>query len=352
MRVLLLSAYEAVSHRYWAYSLMAELDDIGWTLLSLPPRHFAWRIRGNPLSWWLKEHETLSQPYDVVLATSMVDIATLVGLFPHLGQAKKIVYFHENQFAYPESNDQMPQVEAKMVNLYAALTADTLVFNTAYNRDSFFSGARQFLKKMPENLPAAKPLERLRQQAKVLPVPIMPLAGIPQANANPRRIIWNHRWEYDKNPDDFFAVLFKLSEQQVPFELAVLGQRFRDVPPIFAEAEERLAAQTICWGPQPEPAYHALLNGGGIVVSTTWHEFQGLAIMEAAQRGAIPLVPDRLCFPELYPSEYRFDGTQDGLYQRLYSWLSDLGSQPTAFTTQQWQWPEWRSAYRALLVNR
>ncbi len=89
MRVLLLSAYEAVSHRYWAQSLMTQLDDVSWTLLALPPRHFAWRIRGNPLSWMLKEHDTLSQSFDVVLATSMVDLATLIGLFPHLGRAKR-----------------------------------------------------------------------------------------------------------------------------------------------------------------------------------------------------------------------------------------------------------------------
>ncbi|UXZ55483.1 DUF3524 domain-containing protein [Halomonas sp. 7T] len=351
MRVLLLSAYEAVSHRYWAHSLMTALDEFSWTLLTLPPRHFSWRIRGNPLSWWLKEHETLSQTYDIVLATSMVDIATLVGLFPHLGRAKKIVYFHENQFAYPESCEQMPQVEAKMVNLYAALAADTVVFNTSYNRDSFFDGARQFLKKMPENLPAAKPLEQLRQRSKVLPVPIALEDNTPRANANPRRILWNHRWEYDKNPEDFFAVLFTLSEQRVPFELAVLGQRFRDVPPIFAEAEQRLAKYTICWGPQPEPAYRALLNGGGIVVSTTWHEFQGLAIMEAAQRGALPLVPDRLCFPALYPDEYRYDGTRNGLYERLYTWLTKPYHQPPSLDTTPWQWPQWRGAYRNLVVG-
>lgn len=351
MRVLLLSAYEAVSHRYWAQSLMTALDEFSWTLLTLPPRHFSWRIRGNPLSWWLKEHETLSQSYDVVLATSMVDIATLVGLFPQLGRARKVVYFHENQFAYPESSEQMPQVEAKMVNLYAALAADTVVFNTAYNRDSFFDGARQFLKKMPENLPAAKPLEQMRQRSKVLPVPIASVDNAPQVNANPQRIMWNHRWEYDKNPEDFFGVLFQLSEQQVPFELAVLGQRFRDVPPIFAEAEQRLSKQTICWGPQPEPEYRALLNGGGIVVSTTWHEFQGLAIMEAAQRGALPLVPNRLCFPALYPEKYRYDGTTDGLYQRLHAWLTEPDSQPPLLDTCPWQWPQWRGAYRKLLIG-
>lgn len=364
MRVLLLSAYEAVSHRYWAQSLMEQLDEVSWTLLALPPRHFSWRIRGNPLSWMLKEHATLSQPYEVVLATSMVDLATLIGLFPHLGQAKKIVYFHENQFAYPESSDQIPQVEAKMVNLYTALAADNVVFNSAYNRDSFIDGARGFLKKMPENLPAAKPLEALRERAFVLPVPIASRAEFPKQTAHhqaanqqtanqqtvPQRIVWNHRWEYDKNPDDFFAVLFALSDAGVAFELAVLGQRFRQVPAIFAEAEQRLSRHIVAWGPQPEDAYRELLNSANIVVSTTWHEFQGLAIMEAAQRGALPLVPDRLCFPALYPPAYRYDGTREGLYARLFEWLTEPIARPAPLDTTDWEWPAWREAYRQLLL--
>lgn len=348
MRVLLLSAYEAVSHRYWAQSLMAQLDEVSWTLLSLPPRHFAWRIRGNPLSWMLKGHDILSQTFDVVLATSMVDLATLVGLFPHLGRAKKIVYFHENQFAYPESSDQMPQVEAKMVNLYTALAADSVVFNSAYNRDSFIDGARAFLKKMPENLPAAKPLEALRERASVLPVPISIRSKYDHQTV-PHRIVWNHRWEYDKNPDDFFSVLFALSDAGVAFELAVLGQRFRQVPAIFAEAEQRLAKHIVAWGPQPEEEYRELLDSAGIVVSTTWHEFQGLAIMEAAQRGALPLVPDRLCFPALYPAAYRYDGSREGLYDRLSAWLTDPAARPECLDTTVWEWPAWRVAYRQLL---
>ncbi|MEA2117377.1 tRNA-queuosine alpha-mannosyltransferase domain-containing protein [Halovibrio sp. HP20-50] len=350
MRVLLLSAYEAVSHRYWAHSLMAQLDEVAWTLLSLPPRHFAWRIRGNPLSWMLKEHATLSQSFDVVLATSMVDLATLVGLFPHLGQAKKIVYFHENQFAYPGSDGQIPQAEAQMVNLYTALAADSLVFNSAYNRDSFIDGARAFLKKMPENLPAAKPLEALRTRAQILPVPI-PVNREARHKTHPLRIVWNQRWEYDKNPDDFFAVLFALSDAGVAFELAVLGQRFRQAPAIFAEAEQRLAKHIVAWGPQPEEAYRELLDSTGIVISTTWHEFQGLAIMEAAQRGALPLVPDRLCFPALYPPAYRYDGTREGLYARLNAWLINPASRPGRLDTTAWEWPAWREAYRQLLMG-
>ncbi|WP_447528782.1 tRNA-queuosine alpha-mannosyltransferase domain-containing protein [Vreelandella sp. TE19] len=351
MRVLLLSAYEAVSHRYWADQLIARFDDLDWTRLSLAPRHFAWRIRGNPMSWWLKEHATLSKPYDVVLATSVVDLATLVGLFPHLGRARKIVYFHENQFAYPPSSAQQHHVEAMMVNLYAALGADEIVFNSAYNRDSFIDGARAFLKKMPDNLPAAAPLEALRRRARVLPVPIAPLEETATGVSPSKRIIWNHRWEYDKNPDDFFNVLFKLSEAGVAFELAVVGQRFRDEPAIFDEAKTRLKEHIVCWGPLELSKYRQLLEQGGIVVSTTWHEFQGLAIMEAAQQGALPLVPDRLCFPELYPPAYRYDGTPQGLYERLKTWLTDPERRPKRLDSHAWEWPQWQARYQALLYG-
>ena len=219
-----------------------------------------------------------------------------------------------------------------MVNLYTALAADNVVFNSAYNRDSFIDGARAFLKKMPENLPAAKPLEALRERAQVLPVPI-PESSEPcqQTAVNktvPQRIVWNHRWEYDKNPDDFFAVLFALSDAGVAFELAVLGQRFRQAPAIFDEAEQRLAKHIVAWGPQPEEA-----------------------IMEAAQRGALPLVPDRLCFPALYPAAYRYDGSREGLYDRLSAWLTDPAVRPERLDTTAWEWPAWREAYRQLLMS-
>ncbi len=355
-RGLLLSAYAAVSHRHWTRGVIRHLDEIDWTLLELPPRHFRWRIRGNPLTWMLKEDATLAQDYDVVLATSMVDLTTLIGLYPHLASARKIVYFHENQFAYPSGREQKPQGEALMVNLYSALAADAVAFNSAYNRDSFIDGARAFLKRLPENLPAVSPLERLRERAHVLPVPLVPGAtplassGSRRRHGGGRRIVWNHRWEYDKNPEDFFAALEALSERGIDFELAVMGQRFRGEPAVFARARERLSKHIVAWGPQPDEAYRAQLDDADIAVSTTWHEFQGLSVMEAAQRGALPLVPDRLCFPELYPAAYRYDGSREGLIDRLATWLTCPEDRPPRLDLSAWTWPALASHYRRLLT--
>jgi len=96
MRILLLSAYDAHSHRRWRQGLVAAFPEWRWTVLTLPPRFFSWRVRGNSLSWAFSERETLEQSYDVLVATSMTDLSALKGLVPAL------VYCHENQFAYPD----------------------------------------------------------------------------------------------------------------------------------------------------------------------------------------------------------------------------------------------------------
>nr|WP_297398399.1 DUF3524 domain-containing protein [uncultured Marinobacter sp.] len=75
-RILLLSGYDAASHKRWRDQLTGMFSDYHWHTLALPPRFFRWRIRGNPLTW-LNE-PALQERWDLVIATSMVD-------WPHSG---------------------------------------------------------------------------------------------------------------------------------------------------------------------------------------------------------------------------------------------------------------------------
>ena len=43
MRILLLSAYDAESHRYWREGLVSRFPEHHWQVLRLPPRYFNWR---------------------------------------------------------------------------------------------------------------------------------------------------------------------------------------------------------------------------------------------------------------------------------------------------------------------
>jgi hypothetical protein len=57
-----------------------------------------------------------------------------------------------------------------------------------------------------------------------------------------------------------------------------------------------------------------------IAISTATHEFYGISVLEAIRAGCIPLLPNRLSYPELFPSEYLYE---DGkLFDRVKSLLN------------------------------
>lgn len=317
MRVLLLSAYAAQSHVHWQRTLQALFPEWHWEVLSLPPRHFSWRVRGNPLYWALAEREVLERRYDLLLATSMVDIATLRGLVPALARIPTLLYFHENQFDYPRRPQQQSLLEAQMVSLYGALAADRVVFNSCYNRDSFFRGCEALLAKLPDFVPPGV-VAAMRRKSTVLPVPLGPgeLAGgsahWPGPGGDrprrPLRLVWSGRFEYDKAGDRLLLLLRELASDGPDFELAVTGQRFRDSPPAFGEIERIFGDRLVHFGYlDSRRAYLALLRGADIVVATALHEFQGMAVLEAVAAGCLPAVPARQAYPEIYPAAFCYD---------------------------------------------
>ncbi|MBN1006889.1 tRNA-queuosine alpha-mannosyltransferase domain-containing protein [Amphritea pacifica] len=303
MKILLLSAYDAASHAYWHRGLVANLGQHQWTVLTLPPRYFSWRIRGNSLSWAYSERECLEQDYDLLIATSMTDLSALRGFVPHLAGIPTLVYFHENQFAYPESGREYGTVEPKILNLYTALAADHICFNTDYNRDTFIDGCRRLLKKLPDQIPAGV-IEQLERRSSVLPVPLPQSVFLPHApQPGPLRLIWNHRWEFDKGPELLLRAARQLCETGVDFRLDLVGQQFRRVPEAFQELRALLGDRLGHWGYVESVAeYRRLLQQADVVLSTALHDFQGIAVLEGVAAGAMPLVPGRLAYPQLLPA--------------------------------------------------
>lgn len=62
-----------------------------------------------------------------------------------------------------------------------------------------------------------------------------------------------------------------------------------------------------CWGyVDSVDAYRVVLGSSHVVLSTSWHDFQGLSVLDAVARGCVPLVPDRLAYRELFSECYRY----------------------------------------------
>tara|TARA_Y100001001_G_scaffold65156_1_gene62450 strand:- start:4875 stop:5693 length:819 start_codon:yes stop_codon:yes gene_type:complete len=216
---------------------------------------------------------------------------------------------HENQFAFPVSDQQRGRVEPQMVNLYSALAADAVVFNSAWNRDSFLQGVEGFLNKMPDAVPDGV-MEKLRERSSVLPVPIEDRLFIDQprpVNQACPHLLWNHRWEYDKGPDRLFTLLEQLTERAIPFRISVVGEGFRSRPEAFDRIHRQFSGHIEHWGFLESRAdYDRLLGRADIVLTTALHDFQGLAMLEAMAAGCLPLAPDRLAYREYVPPQCRY----------------------------------------------
>ena len=311
-KILLLSGYDAASHRYWRQLLAEHLTEFDWTQIALPNRHFSWRVRGSSLSLGFLHNDVLNQDFDLIIATSMVDLSSLRGFVPKLASIPTIVYFHENQFVYPVSSTQPNIVNAQLTSIYSAICANKIVFNSHYNQQSFFDGAKKLFKRLPDGIPKNILIET-KKLSTVIPVPLREFAsgGVSENNQGLLKkkklhIVWNHRWEYDKQPEVFFAAILKLKQQNYDFEVSVLGQSFRKVPEIFEQAKLQLSEHVNAWGFQPIESYRQVLSSADIVVSTASHDFQGLSLLEAIAYGCVPVAPDRIVYPEYLSAEYLY----------------------------------------------
>jgi len=322
-RVLLLSAYDAMSHKLWRGRLVEMFPEHEWTQLTLPPRHFNWRIRGNSLQWALNERELLENEYDLLIVTSMVDLASLRGFIPQLVQLPTLLYFHENQFDYPIGRTQrQSNIEPQLVPLYSTLCADAIVFNSEYNRSTFLSGANQLLARLPDRL-SSELLQKI-ELSEVIPVPLEDFSARAAMSEQKEHgqildVVWNHRWEYDKGPELLLQLAKSILDQGLAIRLHVVGQQFRSCPPEFQQLEKILQQHAIemdiesgSFGYiQDRSVYLALLEQCDIVLSTALHDFQGLAIQEACALGCTPLVPNALVYPEYIAAEFLYQLSED-----------------------------------------
>ncbi|MEP4545449.1 MAG: DUF3524 domain-containing protein [Saccharospirillum sp.] len=338
MRVLLLSAYHSASHQYWCEGLMAACPDIDWTLKTQPARHFSWRVEASGLLWALSDDTDFEREYDLIIATSLSDLTRLRAFRPQLAAIPTWLYFHENQFAHPRSDSQATdhQIGWQFLSIQNALCADWVSFNTEFNRSTFLDGARKLLRRFPEKLPG-KPLDRIEHRSDVLPVPLTEaFSALRDQPKEADLIVWNHRWEWDKQPERFLAALMTLRAAGVGFRLAMLGSgggRNSE----FESQRQMLGDSVVHWGEATQSDYRQWIGRAGIGVSTSLHDFQGLSMLELAQAGAQVLAPQRLAYPEVLPDAHFYTGSETDaqcdvaeLTAALKSVLTGTGGAPVA----------------------
>ncbi len=305
LNIVLLEPFFSGSHQQWAEGLKQHSNH-SIEILSLPGRHWKWRMHGGAVSL-AKQFNELEIIPDLILGTSMLDFSTFLGLTKeNSAGVPTAIYFHENQLTYPWS-PQDRDVKHKRDNHYAfinytsALIADRVFFNSEYHLESFLGALPKFLNQFPDKQ-GKENIEVIRKKSEVLHLG-MDLSRFDEfrihANNKKPVLLWNHRWEYDKNPEAFFETLFQLDEEGVAFELIVIGEQNDVNPPIFDKAKSRLQKQIIHWGyVESFEEYAHMLWKADILPVTSKQDFFGGSVVEAMYCECYSLLPNRLAYPE------------------------------------------------------
>ncbi len=339
LRVLAFEAFFAASHRsFLAGGAGRSRHD--WKLLTLPGTNWKQRMRRGAKQLAAAAGE-LDGDFDVLLATDMLDLADLAGrLPPRLARLPRALYFHENQLTYPLRPGVKRDADLCLVNVTGALAADRVVFNSEFHRRDFLAAVPDLLAAEPDTgLDPAGSAERIAARSCVVH-PGIDVEAIPAGEGSgPLRILWNHRWEWDKNPDTFFGALAELARRGADFRVLVCGEQFRRQPPAFEAGRRRLGERIEHFGfAASVEEYRRLLGRADVGVSTAVQESFGIAVLEACAAGCMPLLPARLSYPELVPGDLQGEciyGDADQLVARLQSLAADPS--PARSRTARWR---------------
>jgi glycosyltransferase involved in cell wall biosynthesis len=319
-----LNAFHGGSHGYFASELI-ERSNQNIELLKLPARNWKWRMHGSAISFAKQLSNSLNPSF--IIATDLLDLAVLKGLLKTNSQVPTALYMHENQITYPW-NSSDPDLKLKrnhhygFINYTSLLAADKVVFNSHYHLNELLHALPNFLGMFPDHKELDL-IESIRSKSQVIYPGLATDLGqlTEKTSRNTKRIVWNHRWEYDKNPDAFFNVLHRLKQEQIPFELIVLGEKTNSYPKCFDQAKEEFKTEIIHWGYcSSHTEYQKWLLEGDVLPVTSNQDFFGLSATEGMACGLYPLLPNRLAFPEHLPhalhQQHLYDSDEE-LFEKL-----------------------------------
>ena len=94
-----------------------------------------------------------------------------------------------------------------------------------------------------------------------------------------------------------------------------------------------------------------------MILSTALHEFQGISVLEAVQLGCIPVLPNRLVYPEMFGLDYLYESAPQehkkesvaavNLIQKMALKIDqDIASIPFV---EHLLWPNMKEQYKHLL---
>lgn len=331
MKIALIDSFFSGSHKQWGLDLK-QYSNHQIQLFTMKGIHWKWRMHGGAITLTNELHSSNFIP-NLILITDMLDVGVFKSLLnSNLRNIPILLYFHENQLMYPKSNLDSDLTKNRdnhygYINFTSALTADKVIFNTKFHLNGFLTELHNFLKKFPD-YSLIENIKRIEEKSSVLPIGIQFDKSQKIKSFNqPHTILWNHRWEHDKNPDLFFKILIQLKSEKIPFNLNIVGENFKNSPKIFETAHKELQDRILNWGfIKSRKEYYSIMNQSDLLPVTSHHDFFGISTVEAMANGVFPLLPNRLAYPEHIPEKLKSNciyNSEEELYLKLKFYLEN-----------------------------
>ena len=335
MKILIIEPYFTGSHKSWLNGFKKNSSH-SIRIITMKGQFWKWRMHGGAITL---AHKFNSMNYipDLIIATDMLDLPNFISLTrKKISRIPIVLYFHENQITYPWSKTDRDYLVNRdkhygFINYASALSADNILFNSKFHMNSFLMELPRFLKQFPDYT-EIQTVETIKNKSQVLHLGMdlrsFDKIKIKKKKKNNPIILWNHRWEYDKNPESFFHLLYRLDKEGFPFEIAILGESFKTKPSIFDEAKDKLNDRIVHYGYCDHfKDYAQWLWKADILPVTSNQDFFGISIMEGIYCCAYPILPRRLAYPELLPESYHSNhlyDSEDDLYEMVKGCMQDI----------------------------
>ena len=352
MKILIIEPYFTGSHKSWLNGFKKNSSH-SIRIITMKGQFWKWRMHGGAITLAHK-FNLMNYIPDLIIATDMLDLPNFISLTrKKISRIPIVLYFHENQITYPWSKTDRDYLVNRdkhygFINYASALSADNILFNSKFHMNSFLMELPRFLKQFPDYT-EIQTVETIKNKSQVLHLGMdlrsFDKIKIKKKKKNNPIILWNHRWEYDKNPELFFSILKNINSRDINFSLVIIGENFSNSPSIFSEAKKKFKEKIIKWGyAKSKKEYAKWLWKSDILPVTSNQEFFGASVMEAIYCNTWPILPNRLTYPELLPKELHNShlyNNQEELTKKLI-WaidnLSTIRNKKLRFVSKPYDW--------------
>lgn len=333
--IVIIDTFYTGSHKFWADQLKSRLQD-ECVLITLPGGSWKWRMESGGIEL-AERFRALNLKPDLIIATSMVNLPQFYA-FAGLDQetTPSILYFHENQLAYPVSVHDTDRKENRdshygFIQIQSAIFATVNIFNSKFNQSSFSELGMQLLQKLPKN--SMKEIFRRKlEESQIIYPGIERRKNTQNKESTVPVLLWNHRWEHDKNPELFIEGLKQLQKKGIDFKLIVLGKG-TETPKVKDLFEQNFKDELLHVGFTESTAdYFDLLSAATHLPITSKHDFFGLSVAEAMHFGATPILPNHQAYPEHVEDSSFFYEYPNGFFDKLNSALNQHNNLPVKAT--------------------